>query len=221
MTETSTIILAPFDDALAGAIGDEMPSACIIPIEQVADIAAGPVWAFIDWLLPETSGLEACRGLRANPRTTNARIFLVLDDADRETQRRALKAGADDYMVGPLDAVGALKRIGRVEPDVADRARAVLTNGPLRLDREAYQVRAGGRPVRLRGGEFELLAYFLENRDRVLSRPELVRALKGGSQVQERTVDAWIKRLREALAGAGVAIPIRTVRELGYVYDSY
>jgi two-component system phosphate regulon response regulator PhoB len=82
-------------------------------------------------------------------------------------------------------------------------------------------VRAGGRPVRLRGGEFELLAYFLENRDRVLSRPELVRALKGGSQVQERTVDAWIKRLREALAGAGVAIPIRTVRELGYVYDSY
>lgn len=220
MTEQSTIILAPFDAALAADLGEGAPGARVVPPSGMDPVAPGAMWAFIDWLLPEISGLELCRRLRATPSTAGARIFLVLDDNDRDMRGRALKAGADDYLVGPLDAAKVLERIG-ASAATAGPPRSLLGNGSLQLDRDAYQVRAAGRPVRLRGSEFELLAYLLENPDRVLSRRELIRAVKGENQVEERTVDAWIKRLRQALAGTGVPLPIRTVRELGYVYDSF
>ncbi|RYG96031.1 MAG: hypothetical protein EON57_15715, partial [Alphaproteobacteria bacterium] len=101
------------------------------------------------------------------------------------------------------------------------RAENVLTHGLLKLDREAYQVRAAGSPVPMRPNEFLLLAYFLEHRDRVVSRRELIGALKGEETVDQRTVDVWIGRLRRALIAAKVSDPIRTVRQLGYVYDSF
>jgi two-component system phosphate regulon response regulator PhoB len=219
MSDRPTIILAPFDAGLASDLARRIPAARVGPLDAIAE-AAGPLWLFIDWLLPESSGLELCRRLRAEPRTADARIFLVIEDDDRETRRRALKAGADDYVLGPLTAAAIAARVCEAAP-LLPRAEHVLAHGPLKLDREAYQVRAGVSPVPMRPNEFLLLAFFLENRDRVVSRRELIGALKGGDQVDERTVDVWIGRLRRALVSAKVSDPIRTVRQLGYVYDSF
>lgn len=219
MNDRPTIILAPFDPDLASDVTRCVPGTRVGGLDAISE-PTGPLWLFIDWLLPESSGLELCRRLRAQRRTAEACIFLVIEDDDRETRRRALKAGADDYVRGPLTVTSIAARMCEAAPLPA-RAENVLAHGTLKLDREAYQVRAAGSPVAMRPNEFLLLAFFLENRDRVVSRRELIGALKGEESVDERTVDVWIGRLRRALASAKVSVPIRTVRQLGYVYNSF
>src|ERR1700755_465367 len=71
----------------------------------------GALWAFIDWVLPEISGLEVCRRLRCDPLTAQAHITMILDEDDQESRRRALRTGADDYMVGPIDRAALLDRV--------------------------------------------------------------------------------------------------------------
>ena len=71
----------------------------------------GPGWAFIDWIIPELSGLEMCRRLRADNRTAGAHITMVLERDDLEDRRRAMRAGADDYMIGPVSRQSILDRI--------------------------------------------------------------------------------------------------------------
>ena len=103
MDPLATIILVPYNSTLAAECGRELPH-LKVTTRQDDCAASGPLYYFVDWLLPDGSGLELCRRLRANPQTRDARIFMVLEDHDRETQRRALKAGADDYIVGSLSA---------------------------------------------------------------------------------------------------------------------
>lgn len=219
MRDRPTIILAPFDANVAADLARRVPAARVGALDAITE-EVGPLWLFVDWLLPESSGLELCRRLRAALRTAEAHIFLVIEDDDREIRRRALKAGADDYVLGPLTAESIAAKVCEPAP-LPPRAENVLTHGLLKLDREAYQVRAAGSPVPMRPNEFLLLAYFLAHRDRVVSRRELIGALKGEETVDQRTVDVWIGRLRRALIAAKVSDPIRTVRQLGYVYDSF
>lgn len=183
----------------------------------------GPVCAFVDWVLDDLSGLEMCRRLRADPRTGDAHITMVLESCDAEDKRRALAAGADDYMVGPVDRTTALDRVlalgtGRM----AQVTNRPFTLGDLEIDLPALQARWQDRAIPLRPNEFRLLRFFAENADRVLSRSELIDGLgKQEPPIDERTVDVWIGRLRRALRNVGAGEPIRTVRSLGYVYDSH
>ena len=213
------IVLCPADPALAGEL-DDLP---IVPLSGLTPETGPDALILVDWLLPDISGLEFVRRLRADPTTADARIVLVLDDDDREVRARALRAGADDYIVGPLTAAQVRERAAAALPANGHRPRVhgSMQHGGLEIDREAFQVRAGGRPVAIGPNEFNLLAYFLENRDRVLSREELIDALNRKlGRIDERTVDVWVGRLRRALAAAGANAPIRTVRHLGYVFDS-
>ena len=183
----------------------------------------GPVCAFVDWVLEDLSGLEMCRRLRADPRTADAHVTMVLESCDAEDKRRALAAGADDYVVGPVDRTGVLDRVlalgtGRI----AQATNRPFTLGDLEIDLPALQARWQDKPISLRPNEFRLLRFFAENADRVLSRNELIDGLgKQEPPIDERTVDVWIGRLRRALRQVGAGDPIRTVRSLGYVYDSH
>ena len=91
---------APFDHDDTHVVFDRLTG------EGPRRIAEGQVWAFIDWVLDDMSGLEMCRRLRSDPRMADAHITMVLDGEDKaahdEDRRRALKAGADDYMIGPV-----------------------------------------------------------------------------------------------------------------------
>ena len=71
----------------------------------------GPVWAFLDWIGPQLSGLETCRRLRCDPLTAQAHITMVLEEDDLDARRKALRAGADDYMVGPVTRTMLLDRV--------------------------------------------------------------------------------------------------------------
>lgn len=183
----------------------------------------GTVCAFVDWVMDEMSGLEMCRRLRADPRTAEAHITIVLETCDAEDKRRSLAAGADDYMVGPVERTSVLDRVLALG---TGRATSVSTKpfrlGDLEIDLPALQARWQDRAIALRPNEFRLLRFFAENADRVLSRTELIDGLgKQDPPIDERTVDVWIGRLRRALREVGAGDPIRTVRSLGYVYDSH
>ena len=75
----------------------------------------GRPWAFVDWVLPELSGLELCRRLRCDTQTEQAHVTMVLEEDEPETKRRALRAGADDYIVGPIDRGLVLDRVLSVQ----------------------------------------------------------------------------------------------------------
>jgi two-component system phosphate regulon response regulator PhoB len=180
----------------------------------------GSPWAFVDWLLPELSGLELCRRLRCDTQTEAAHITMVLEEDDPEAKRRALRAGADDYIIGPIDRSAVLDRVLSVQLPERETPSRALRLGELSLDLGALQARWRDRPVPLMPNEFRLLRYLMEQPGHVFSRGQLIAALgKQEQPIDERTVDAWVSRLRRALREAGAGQPLRTVRSLGYVLD--
>lgn len=184
-------------------------------------LVEGPVWAFIDWVMDDLAGLEMCRRLRADPRTRDAHITMVLESGDAEDRRRALKAGADDYVVGALDRTIVLDRVLAVQSQQSVYSAQQTRLGALLIDMGALRASWNDTPIDLRPNEFRLLRFFAENPNQVLSRAKLITGLgKQDPPMDERTVDVWIGRLRSALKEAGAGNPLRTVRSLGYVFDA-
>lgn len=181
----------------------------------------GSLWAFIDWILPDISGLEVCRRLRCDPITAQAHLTMVLDDDDVAMRRAALTAGADDYMMGPVSRTAILDRV--MARRVINRdavAMNSLTLGDLTVDVAAFRARVAGKPIELPPNEFRLLRFLLEHPGRVFTRSQIIAALgKHDVSMDERTVDVWIGRLRRALKSAGSGDMLRTVRSVGYVLD--
>ena len=219
---TTILLTAPAAD-LMSEITRCHPAWRVIPLgeEPPSGQLEGKVWGFVDWLCPNLSGLELCRRLRESETTRGVHLTMVLEAADEDARRRALQAGADDYLVGPLNAV---RLLSRVDPFAHASAppRQRLVHGAITLDLNAHQVRIDGAVVPLRPNEFRLLAHFLENPDQVFSRAALIDRLgKEARDIDERTVDVWIGRLRRTLIAKGAPDPLRTVRSLGYVLDSF
>jgi two-component system phosphate regulon response regulator PhoB len=184
-------------------------------------LVEGPMWAFIDWVMDDLAGLEMCRRLRADARTADAHITMMLEKDDAEDRRRALRAGADDYVVGPLTRTAVLDRVLALQARGAERhATQRFEAGALSIDMAALQARWNGEPIPLRPNEFRLLRFFAENPNRVLTREDLINGLgKREPPIDERTVDVWVGRLRRAIKSAGGGNPLRTVRSMGYVFD--
>ena len=192
-----------------------------LPSSGPRRLVEGPVWAFVDWVMEDLSGLEMCRRLRADPRTSDAHVTMVLERDDDEDRRRALNAGADDYMIAPVERSAVLDRVLALQAQQHQRhAVHLLEHGPLVIDLAALRAKWAGVPVKLGPNEFRLLRFFAENANRVLSRTELIAGLgKQEPPIDDRTVDVWVGRLRRALRGAGAGDPLRTVRSMGYVLD--
>ncbi|MCB2057175.1 MAG: winged helix-turn-helix domain-containing protein [Novosphingobium sp.] len=222
MNNTVSLLITSPHPGLVSDIASKRPGWRILSLGDVPPSSRleGKVWGFIDWLGQSMSGLEMCRRLRESEATRGAHLTMVLEEPSSEAKRRALLAGADDYMVGPLDVTRLLERIeslGGARPS----GRQLLVNGPVSLDPAAHQVRVNGRVVTIRPNEFRLLAHFIEHPDQVFSRAALIERLgKDGETIDERTVDVWVGRLRRALIAEGAPDPLRTVRSLGYVMDS-
>lgn len=207
--------LEPFEQDSARFLFDWLPKS------GPRRLVEGPVWAFVDWVMEDLAGLEMCRRLRADPRTADAHITMVLEEDNDDDRRRALKAGADDYMVGPIDRTAVLDRVLALQANQHNRHAAhFVESGPLTIDMVALRAKWAGAPIDIRPNEFRLLRFFAENANRVLSRRELIAGLgKQEPALDERTVDVWIGRLRRALRAAGAGDPLRTVRSVGYVLD--
>ena len=180
-----------------------------------------PDLLILDWMLPGVSGLEICRRLRAREATRTLPVIMLTARGEESERVRGLSVGADDYVVKPFSVpelmarVRALLRRSRPER-IAER----LIAGDLDLDRETRRVRRGSREVHLGPTEFRLLEYLLERPGRVFSRAQLLDGVWGQSvEIDERTVDVHVGRLRKALSRGRERDPIRTVRGAGYSFD--
>lgn len=223
MDKDITLLITEPSEGLLAGLARRRPDWRMIGIDGSLPetVPSGEVWAFIDWLGPVMSGLELCRRLREAAPTRSAHLTIVLEDSSSESRRRALQAGADDYLVGPLTIDQLIERVeGPANQKAPARPRQLL-NGTILLDPAAHQVRVDGRLVSMRPNEFRLLAHFMANPNQVFSRTALIEHLgRQENAIDERTVDVWVGRLRRALISAGAPDPLRTVRSLGYVMDS-
>lgn len=180
-----------------------------------------PDLVVIDWMIPQLSGLELLRRIRRRPEQAHLPVVMLTARAEEPDRLRGLESGADDYVTKPFSPAEFVARIRavlrRVRPAFADQ---VLQFQDLRLDLTAHRVFRGTREVHLSPTEFRLLRHLLESPGRVFSRAQLLDRVWGGElDIELRTVDATIRRLRRALNAGGEQDLLRTVRAEGYALD--
>ncbi len=186
--------------------------ALVMAQESVPDLV------LLDWMLPHVSGLEVCRRLKSG-KTTRALPVIMLSARSEELDKvRGLETGADDYMVKPYSVAELMARVRkelrRTRPASVGEE---LVFDDIVLDAASHRVSRAQNEIKLGPTEFRLLAAFLENQGRVLSREQLLDRVWGRDiYVDTRTVDVHIGRLRKALMQHGGDDPLRTVRGAGY-----
>jgi two-component system, OmpR family, phosphate regulon response regulator PhoB len=180
-----------------------------------------PDAVLLDWMLPLVSGLEVCRQIRRSPSSRALPIILLTARGEEADRVRGLDSGADDYIVKPFSPSELVARlravIRRAQPAAADDT---LQYADVAMDLAAHRVSRAGRPVHLGPTEFRLLHHFLLYPGRVFSREHLLDRVWGPhAEVEMRTVDVHIRRLRKALNIDGCRDLVRTVRSVGYALD--
>jgi two-component system response regulator RegX3 len=173
----------------------------------------------LDLMIPEVSGTEVCRQIRAKSRTP----IIMLTAKDSEVDKVVgLEIGADDYVTKPYSSRELVARIRAVlrrnTSDGIESEPGVMTVSGIRMDIDRHQVSVNGIPVSLPLKEFELLEFLMRNAGRVLTRMQLIDRVWGSDYVGDtKTLDVHIKRLRAKIE-TDPANPtlIQTVRGLGY-----
>jgi two-component system, OmpR family, phosphate regulon response regulator PhoB len=180
-----------------------------------------PDAVLLDWMLPLVSGLEVCRQIRRSPSSRALPIILLTARGEEADRVRGLDSGADDYIVKPFSPSELVARlravIRRAQPSTSDDT---LQYADVAMDLAAHRVSRAGRAVHLGPTEFRLLHHFLLYPGRVFSREHLLDRVWGPhAEVEMRTVDVHIRRLRKALNIDGCRDLVRTVRSVGYALD--
>ncbi|GLK64013.1 phosphate regulon transcriptional regulator PhoB [Paracoccus kondratievae] len=172
----------------------------------------------LDWMLPNVSGIEVCRRVKADPATRQIPIIMLSARSEEVDRVRGLETGADDYVVKPYSVVELMARLRtqlrRTRPaSMGER----LTFGDIILDAGEHRVFRAGQPLHLGPTEFRLLSTLMEKPGRVWSREQLLDRVWGRDiYVDTRTIDVHVGRLRKALMANGGDNPVRTVRGTGY-----
>jgi two-component system, OmpR family, phosphate regulon response regulator OmpR len=184
--------------------------------------AALPDALVLDLMLPDGDGLDFTRELRANPRTRRLPLLMLTARGEPTDRVVGLELGADDYLGKPFEPRELLARIKALLRRAAPEAGSdeVLNFGRLEVDLGARQARLDGKPCDLTSHQFDLLAVLAQAPGRVLSRDQIMDALKGHPlEAFDRSIDVHISRIR-ALIEDDVKSPRRvlTVRGAGYVF---
>jgi two-component system, OmpR family, phosphate regulon response regulator PhoB len=182
---------------------------------------SAPDLLLLDWMLPGISGIELCRRLRQR-QTTKALPIIMLTARGEESERiRGLATGADDYVVKPFSVAELMARVKallrRANPAIA---ADVIVLGDVKLDRTTRRVFRAEREVKLGPTEFRLLEFLMRSPGRVYGRDQLLDHVWGrDAEIDDRTVDVHVGRLRKAVSDGSEIDPIRTVRGAGYAFD--
>lgn len=177
----------------------------------------------LDLMIPEVSGVEVCRAIRA----TSTIPIIMLTAKDTEVDKVVgLEIGADDYVTKPYSSrelvarIKAVLRRGAVDEPHSDSS--VHTEGPIRMDIERHIVTVNGETVNFPLKEFELLEFLIRNQGRVLTRAQLIDRVWGGDYYGDtKTLDVHIKRLRSKIeVDPANPLLIQTIRGLGYKFEA-
>jgi DNA-binding response OmpR family regulator len=236
---TSTRLLLIDDDVrLAAMVVDYLQAAGYV-LDHVSDGEQAlarlarevPQLVILDWMLPGLDGLEVCRRIRMRPGAV-ARVPVLMLSAKGDPMDRiiGLEMGADDYLPKPFEPRELLARIRAVlrrrmpaDPPTDEGAspqRPPLRFGSLEIDRDARTVNVESRPCELTAYQFDLLLVLAERAGRVLSREQIMEAVRGRElEAFDRSIDVHMGRIRQAIeADPKAPRRILTVRGVGYVF---
>jgi two-component system, OmpR family, phosphate regulon response regulator PhoB len=181
-----------------------------------------PDLVILDWMLPDSSGLELTRQLKRDKDTRELPIIMLTARADEQDKVAGLDSGADDYLTKPFSPRELQARISAVLRRAAPSAsEEIIAFNDLKLDDSSHRVTVGDRVVNLGPTEYRLLHFFMTHPERVYTRSQLLDRVWGGNvYVEERTVDVHIRRLRKALEDFHVDQYVQTVRGAGYRFSA-
>jgi two-component system, OmpR family, phosphate regulon response regulator PhoB len=177
-----------------------------------------PDLAILDVLMPGLSGLQVCRLLRSDPKLKKMPVIFLTAKVEESDRVQGFEAGGDDYVCKPFSVKELVLRVQSVLRRTAEEAPAGparLEAGSIVLDVDRHAVTVDGRSVELTATEFKLLHRLMERRGRIQTREHLlVDVWDYSAEVDTRTIDTHVRRLREKLGSA--AGLIETVRGVGY-----
>jgi len=177
-----------------------------------------PNLLLLDWMLPDLSGIEICKSIRKDTSFKNLPVIMLTAKGEEEDKIKGLDSGADDYLTKPFSYNELLARIKailrRSDPKTISDT---LEFDDLRLDRLEKRVFRDSIEIQLGPTEFRLLEFFLTNPKRVFSRDQILENVwPNNINVETRTIDVHIRRLRKSININNNKELIRTVRSSGY-----
>lgn len=179
-----------------------------------------PDLVLLDIMLPDSDGLDICKGIRNDPTLAHTPVIFLTARASETDRIVGLELGANDYIVKPFfvrELIARIKLQFRTQPAPS----RVLKAGSLELDRSSCQVKLAGEPIALTATEFRLLEYLMSRPGIVFSRDQLLNAVWGQDRaITDRTVDVYVLRLRQKIEKDPTdPILIHSVRGFGYSFQ--
>ena len=206
------VALAIVREGMDAVAVDRVSAARRAIAERVPDLV------LLDWMLPGESGLEFARRLRGDAAMSAIPIIMLSARGDEADRVDALDAGVDDYVVKPFSPRELVARVRallrRVEGDPGE---PFVELGALRIDPAAHRVYARGTPVPIGPTEYRMLHFLMTHSERVHTRTQLLdRLWSPRDEVEERTIDVHVRRLRRTLEPYALDYMVQTVRGAGY-----
>ena len=181
-----------------------------------------PDLVILDWMLPDTSGIDVCRQIKVDKKLKNIPVLILTAKGEPDDKIKGLEVGADDYVTKPFNNKELLLRI----KSLIKRSKPSLLEDlgifkDLKIDRITRKVFRENKEIKLGPIEYKLLDFLIKSPQRVYSREQLLNNVWGENiNVESRTVDVHIRRLRKAINIDKKNDLIRTVRSSGYSLDS-
>ncbi len=179
-----------------------------------------PDLILLDIMLPDSDGLDICKGIRSHPELAHIPVIFLTARASETDRIVGLELGANDYIVKPFFVRELIARI-KIQFRGQTTASKLLKAGALELDRSSCRVRLDSQPLSLTATEFRLLEFLMSRPGVVFSREQLLDAVWGHDRaVTDRTVDVYILRLRQKIeSDPANPLLIRSVRGFGYSFN--
>ena len=231
-----TVLVVEDEPAIQELISYNLKNSGLTPVcatnaEQAAVMINNilPDLVLLDWMLPNSSGIEFARQLRRNTRTQTIPIIMLTAKVELEDKISGLEAGADDYITKPFSPRELIARIKAVlrrrVPEISDE---IIEAGGLKIDPTQHRVFAfrdnnPSEPTEVKFGptEFRLLHFLMAHKERVYTRTQLLDRIWGDHVfIEDRTIDVHIRRLRKILEKIGKDDLVQTVRGTGYRFSS-
>lgn len=215
---------APIRDMIAFALRKANMEAIHAADARAALVAIAdmpPDLILLDWMLPGMTGLELAQRLRRDEQTAVVPIIMLTARGEEIDRVNGFEAGVDDYVVKPFSTRELIARIKAVlRRSTGDDGMGSIEACGLRIDSPAHRVYAGDTQIEIGPTEYRLLHFFMTHTERVYSRGQLLDHVWGGNvDVEERTVDVYIRRLRKLLEPFGLDGLVQTVRGAGYRFS--
>ena len=177
-----------------------------------------PDLVILDVMMPEINGIQICRLLRAEPQLKNVPVIFLTAKVEEDDRVQGLESGADDYICKPFSTNELVLRVQNILRRTSEKEGGVgvtLIVGLIELDVDRHEVKIGGEVIDLTATEFKLLHLLMERRGRVQTREHLLlNVWNYETEIETRTVDTHVRRLREKLGAE--AEWIETIRGVGY-----